>query len=136
MVVVTDERADLDLVGEAVERGGTDECGLVEARVFHVVRRDVGELEQRERVARGVGAAHVELLAGLRARELPVGVVLRALDAPGGARGGAYFEGLDLLHLEGGAVDPVGALRACLGEGVGDYKTTDGVPACAGMTVV
>src|SRR3954465_4159187 len=64
-VAVTFQAADLDLVGEAAERGRVDEGRLVEPGVFRVVRRDVGELEHAQRIGGGVGVAGVELLAGL-----------------------------------------------------------------------
>ena len=47
VVIVTNEGAHLDCIGEAVERGGVDEGGLLQTGVLGIVRGDVGQLEQR-----------------------------------------------------------------------------------------
>src|SRR6266571_8543671 len=120
VVVLARELADTDGVGAAIERSGVDERRRVEPGVLRVLRRHVRELEQAERVRGGVRPARVELLAGLRSRELPGRVLAAALDAPAAARGVADFERLHLLHLERGAVDPVGGPGARLRQRIGD----------------
>src|SRR5262245_2778399 len=116
-VVVALQLAHLDRVGEAVEGARVDGDRLLEHRALG---RHVGELQHAERVGRGVGSRDLELLAGLGAVEAPVGVVARALDAIAAPVGVAHLEGLDLLHLEGGLVDPLGSAGGGLVERIGN----------------
>src|SRR5712692_4843420 len=120
VVILARGLADADGVGAAIERGGVDERRRVEPAVLRALRRHVRELEQAERVGRGVCPARVELLAGLRSGELPGRVLAAALDAPAAARRVADFEHLHFLHPERGALDPLGGAGARLRQRIGD----------------
>src|SRR5262249_13145393 len=79
VVVLPLELADLQRVGERIEGLRGDHRRLVEAGVlgFRVLRRHVRDLDERERVGGRICLGRVDLFAA--ARELPVGVVARAL---------------------------------------------------------
>src|SRR5262249_40579226 len=85
------------------------------------LRRDVGELEQAERVGRRVHLARVDLLPWAQAGEPPGSVLAAALDPPAAAGRIAHLQRLHLLDLEGAAVDPFRTARRDLRQRVGDH---------------